>query len=351
MSSFLSVLPKRQLCLGGLALILLVIVIARWISDWGLVTIHVKDAPLGRVIASIAAQGHVRVESSLDPSRMISLDVDQVTPVEAIDMLALRADAAWRSIVLAAPKSTSFDSVLVPMKENGRVGDWITLFYPAPPFANPGARACDPALLEWKPDAASLDLPRILDEAAQKTGVMIVFPPDWAPPVGKPPGSAPVCKAIRSLAAGVGGKTLPLFFLTERGERRQYREGTAVHDGVQEVAPPFPFPQNSLGGQRGQMKPEWMEERALAQIRRLPEAERAAAKKEFDEMKSVFEQLNGLSPEERREKMRELMASPAIAEKMADRRLLRESNMTAEQRIARAVNYLGRKAAAKQATP
>jgi hypothetical protein len=49
--------------------------------------------------------------------------------------------------------------------------------------------------------------------------------------------------------------------------------------------------------------------------------------------------------------MRELMANPEIAEKMQDRRLLRDSKMTAQQRISRAVNYFERKAAVKQGTP
>jgi hypothetical protein len=331
--------PTRLLLLSGIAVLLAAVVITKWVAGWGLVTIHVKDQPLGGVISSIARQGHVGVESSLDPDRNISLDVERVTPAEAIDTLALRADASWRSVVLVAPKDVAFDPALASMKANGKAGDWVTLFYPAPLWIGSGDAATDPALLEWTAEGGSLELPKLLDEAAQKTGVMIAYPAEWAPPLAKPPKSAPVAQALRAMAAGAGGKTLPLFLLTE--SRRPSRGAAPGNDAAQEGAE----------GRRPQIKPEWMEQRALAQIKRLPAAERAAAKKEFDGMKAMFDQLKGLPPEERREKMRELMANPEIAEKMEDRRLLRESKMTAQQRITRAVNYLDRKAAAKQGTP
>lgn len=331
--------PKRLLLLSGIAVLLAAVVITKWVAGWGLVTIHVKDQPLCKVISSIARQGHVRVESSLDPDRRITLDVERVTPAEAIDTLALRADASWRSVVLVAPKAVAFDPALASMKANGKAGDWVTLFYPAPPWIGSGDAATDPALLEWTAEGGSLELPKLLDEAAQKTGVMIAYPAEWAPPLAKPPKSAPVAQSLRAMAAGAGGKTLPLFLLTE--SRRPSRGAAPANDASQEGAE----------GRRPQIKPEWMEQRALAQIKRLPVAERAAAKKEFDGMKGMFDQLKGLPPEERREKMRELMANPEIAEKIEDRRLLRESKMTAQQRITRAVNYLDRKAAAKQGTP
>jgi hypothetical protein len=341
--------PKRLLLLSGSAVVLAAVLIGKWVAGWGLVTIHVKDAPLGRVISSIARQGHVRVESSFDPDRRITLDVDRVTPAEAIDTLALRTDASWRSVVLMAPKAVAFDPALASMKATGKAGDWVTLFYPAPPWIGSGDAATDPALLEWTAEGGSLELPKLLDEAAQKTGVMIAYPAEWAPPLAKPPKSAPVAQALRAMAAGAGGKTLPLFLLTE--SRRPSRGGAPGNDAAQEGGSAGAYPQTGAEGRRPQIKPEWMEQRALAQIKRLPAEERTAAKKEFYVMKAMFEQLKGLPPEERREKMRELMANPEIAEKMEDRRLLRESKMTAQQRITRAVNYLDRKAAAKQGTP
>jgi len=235
------------------------------------------------------------------------------------------------------------------MKANGKAADWVTLFYPSPPWIGSGDEATDPALLEWTAEGGSLELPKLLDEAAQKTGIMIAYPAEWAPAVTKPPKSALVAKALRAMAAGAGGKTLPLFLLTE--SRRASRRGDTGNDSPQEVGTAGAFPPTGAEGRRPQIKPEWMEQRALAQIKRLPVAQRAAASREFDGMKAMFDQLKGLPPEERRVKMRELMANPEIAEKMQDRRLLRDSKMTAQQRISRAVNYLERKAAVKQGTP
>jgi hypothetical protein len=90
-----------------------------------------------------------------------------------------------------------------------------------------------------------------------------------------------------------------------------------------------------------------MEQRVLSSINALPPKEREEARREFEEAKPLFAQLQGLPPEERRAKMHELMANQGVAERMAERRMLRDSNLTAQQRISRAVNYLSRKASMK----
>ena len=107
----LATIPRRQWILFGGALLLAILLIARWIADWGLVTIHVKEAPLGKIIASIARQGHVRFESSLDPATPVSLDVDKVTPVQAIDLLTARTEASWRIVYLAAPSQGDLNAL------------------------------------------------------------------------------------------------------------------------------------------------------------------------------------------------------------------------------------------------
>ena len=98
-------LPARMLFLAGAALLLFGILITRWISHWGLVTIHVKNAPLGKVVASIARQGHIQIETSLDVTKPISLDVDLVTPAEALETLSIGADATWRLAISLLPRN------------------------------------------------------------------------------------------------------------------------------------------------------------------------------------------------------------------------------------------------------
>ena len=93
-----------------------------------------------------------------------------------------------------------------------------------------------------------------------------------------------------------------------------------------------------------------MEERALAQIERLPKEERAAAQAQLDERKKFFDELALLSPEERRAKMAEhmeqVMNSPEAAARMESGSTKRSAMQTADQRAQRYKGYLDRKRAA-----
>lgn len=329
--ALMPILPKRLFLLAGTAAVLAVILIGKWIASWGLVTIHVKNAPLRRVLTSISQQGHVQVESSLDPALPVSLDVDRVTPAEAVDLLAIRADASWRAVVIAAPAKAGIEEATASLRGGGNPEGWTTCYYPAPFLAGAAAdSAIDPRQLEWKPAGPELDFSKLVDEAAQKSGVMIMLPKDWTPAVPKLPGKDTAGKALHALIGSVRGQEASFYYLAEQSRQR---------GGPPETGMP--------GGERRQTKPEWMDQRALARIKKLPPQAQAAALKEHDEMKAFFAGIRDLPEKERREKFRELMANPAFQEKMADDRLLRDSKMTAEQRIARAVSYINRKAAAK----
>lgn len=89
-----------------------------------------------------------------------------------------------------------------------------------------------------------------------------------------------------------------------------------------------------------------MEQRQQARIKKLPTALQEQAKKDAEERKAFFASLQGLSPEERTAKIQDMMANSEMGQKMQDHQLLRQAQQTAEKRIARAVNYLNRKAAA-----
>ncbi|MCE0482875.1 MAG: hypothetical protein LV479_01400 [Methylacidiphilales bacterium] len=76
------------------AWVILFLIVANIISyyywNWGLITVHVNDAPLGKVIKSIEWQGWVNIYTNLDPSSKVSMDVDHVPLAEAMEMLAAR---------------------------------------------------------------------------------------------------------------------------------------------------------------------------------------------------------------------------------------------------------------------
>lgn len=336
----MTAMPKRLLLLTGTAAVLAAIVIGKWIAGWGLVTIHVKDAPIHRVIASIAHQGHVQVESSLDPARPITLDLDRVTPAAAVDLLAIRADGSWRAVVIAAPAKAAIDEAVASLRSGGSPEGWTACYYPAPFLTGTAAdSAIDPRQLEWNPEGPELDFSKLVDEAAQKSGVMIMLPKEWAPAVPKLPGKDTAGKALHALISSVKGQEASFYYLTE--QPRLFRGGPPETAGGSVRDP------GMTGGDPRQTKPEWMEQRSLALIKKLPPQTRAAARKEHDEMKALFGGIRDLPEKERREKFRELMANPAFQEKMADNRLLRDSKMTAQQRINRAVSYVTAKTATK----
>ena len=332
-------LPNRLLLLGGVASLLAIILIAKWIGGWGLVTIHVKDAPVGKVMASIARQGHVRVESSLDPLKQVTLDVDRVTPAEALDNLAIRTDASWRVVYLAAPRKADLEAALTQLRASTTVENWTNAYYPTPQWGGgvlSHGEVIDPRSLEWKPEGPELSLSALLDEAAQKTGIMTMLPTDWSPTTRNLPKTTRVGKAIQALVGSVRGKSLEFFLLAERPRRG--RDGPSQENGGPQDRSP-----------RQAVNQMWMEQRQLAQIKNLPPTQQAEAKKEMAERKTFFDSLKGLTPEERRTKMQSMMADPAFAEKMQEARLLREAKQTPEQRINRAVDYINRKNASKAA--
>lgn len=310
------------------------IIVARWIAGWGLVTVHVTNAPLSTVIASIARQAHVRLETSLDLTKPVSLDVDRVPLAEALDDLAIRTDTSWRLVYLAAPTKIALESGVISLRATGKLEDWSTYFYPQPPFADStGGAAIDPRTLSLTLEGSDKSLPPLLNEAAQKSGVLVAFPKDWTPAVAKLPRPNQVRNLIPALVQSVHGKSAEIFFLADRERRERRPQPDAPATAEQDQPPP--------------MNPLWIEQRQLAEIAKLPPEKQAEAKQAIGERKALMAEMQKLSPEERRAKWQALMSDPDRMEKMADRMLLRDSKMTSQQRIGRAMNYIQRKAAAK----
>jgi hypothetical protein len=369
---FLSALPRRQLYLGCVALLLAILLIVRWIANWGLVTIHAKDQPLAKVIASIARQGGVRIESSLDPTKLVTMEVVKVTPVTALESLAEASDSSWRVVYLAAPTKISLNEAIISLNGTGKIDNWVTSYYP-----NPGAgwgaeygQVIDPGSLAITMEGADPELGKLLDEAAQKSGVMTSLPKDWRP-ISKLPKPTSVRKAVASLVSSAHGKVAEFFYLSERRRRGWGGAGPGEGDG----GPDGPNGSNGSSGPAGPRPPEWgaqtsstspsgndnhirddsrprantdwLEQRQQAQIKKLPSDQQAQAKKDHEERKAFFDSLKGLAPADRMAKIQEMMANTEMGQKMQDSQLVRQAQQTAEKRITRAMNYLNRKAAAK----
>lgn len=64
-------------------------------------------------------------------------------------------------------------------------------------------------------------------------------------------------------------------------------------------------------------------------------------------MRKFWNEVRNLPEEQRRERAREFFTSPAMQERMEERRAARENKMTPQQIIQRSQRYWDRKAAAK----
>lgn len=341
-----SPVPKRLYFYVGVCLLLAALLIARWFSRWGLVTIHVQDAPLGQVIASISRQGHVRVETSLDPGKRVGLDVELVTPATALDILSSRIGENWRVIYLAAPSRDAVENAVASLRSKRKLEDWVMRFYPMPSVAGGGA-TIDPRGIVLKLEGPDTRLPGLLDQASQKTGVMTLIPVDWTPEIAPLPKEGRTGRVIAGAVEGAHGKLAEVLFLSDEGGRwRGGRDGNRPEGG----GPPPPPREGGgdpfAGLNAGRMKPEWREERVAAQIAQLPPAQREEAKRDVDQMRQFFQQLRDLPPEERRTKWEELMSNPDFVDRMENNRAARDQVKTAEQQIQRGVSYIERRQSA-----
>lgn len=319
-------------------------------SGWGLVTLKVEDAPVGKVLASISKQGGIEIVSNLDPSTTVSLDVKRVPPVEALDIVAIRTDSSWRLAYLGAPDRQAIETVLGSFRTSGDTSGWsshgrmgFTMFSPA------SGEALDLRKIRWEPSEEG-ELHALLEDAGSKTGVLLAAPSDWHPDISAPkPG--PIEKTAPALFSTAGGVSREVFLVRGSPERDGQDQpgqggwrggGSWIGGGRGEGRPP-----REGGFGRGMGNPERMAARAEAQIALLPKEEQTKAREELDAMRKIWQELRDLPDDQRRAKMQEILDRPEVAERMEQRQLARDSKMSPDQRIQRSKSYWERKNSAK----
>jgi hypothetical protein len=205
------------------------------------------------------------------------------------------------------------------------------------------------------------DLGKLLDQAAQKSGVMTAHPKDWMP-LAVLPKTASVGKALSSLVSSAHGNLAEFFYLTESSRRGWSAGGMGDGDGgsggsaePKPNAPSVPyepahFPSAGTLTEHPPANPAWIAQRQESMIEKLPAEKQAQALQDQEAIKAFFDSLKGLTKEERMAKMQETFANSELGDKMMDAQLLRRAQQSPERRISRAVSYLNRKAAAKAPT-
>lgn len=334
-------MDRRFLSMGLLALFA-----AGWVAwniyaGWGLVTLDVRNEPVAKVISSISRQGGIDIASNLDPSTPVTLKVKRVPPVEALDIVAVRTDASWRLAYLGAPDEKSIDAALTAFRAGSEAAGWSS--YGSGGFAmvepQSGA-ALDLRRVIWTPSEPG-GLPALLEEAAQKTGVLLAAPTDWKPSASAPP-AGPITKTAPRLFRDAGGVSREVFLLRARPSRDDGdwdgggRGGAWIGSGA------------GGGWMRALGDGKSTEERVEAQIALLPKNEQEKARADARLMRQFWQEVRDLPEDQRRAKAQEFFNRPEVAERMDERRMAREAKMTPKQRVERAQRYLERKAAMKK---
>ena len=315
-------------------------------AGWGLVTIHVDDAPVGRVLSEIRKQGNIEIVSNLDPATKVSLHVKRVPAVEALDIVAVRTDASWRLAYLGAPSETSLGEALTSFAAGREIPDWTSHGAGGFSLVEPeSGEALDLRRVQWTPSGGG-KLPDVLQEAAEKTGVLFAAPSAWTPDVTAP-SAGPVASAAPELFRQAGGVSREVFLLRGRGGSGE-DEGPGDRRGGWIGAAANSSGERGGGWMRAMGDPERVAARVEAQIALLPSAEQPEARENFQMMREFWQSVRDLPEEERRAKAREFFSRPEVAEDMETRRLSRWAKMTPDQRIERNKNYWERKSEARR---
>lgn len=339
-------MDRRIFMLGFLALLAVAWGIWQIYAGWGLVSLDVQNQPLGKVLSSISRQGGIEIESNLDPSTPVTLKVKRVPPVEALDIVAVRTDASWRLAYLGAPDEKAIDAALAAFRAGAESTGWSS--YGSAGFAmvepQSGA-ALDLRDVVWNPGANDDKLHGFLDDAAQKTGVLLAAKTDWDPSTTAPQAGS-IAESAPALFRQSGGTAREIFLL--RGRPRGEEEMSRSRGGPWIGTAPDRNEGTGGGWSGVSSDPQTMAERVEAQIALLPASEQDKARQDFQLMREFWQSVRDLPEQERRAKAQEFFNRPEVAERMDQRRLAREAKMTPQQRIERAQRYLERKAQMKK---
>ena len=351
--------------LNRLLALLAVLVVAnigwRIYANWGLITVHADATPIASVLRSIEKQAGITLKTNLAEDITVTMHVEKVPLLHALEVLAANTESGWNVTYFAAPDKQSISAALTTMSKDQSLEGWKR-------FSMFGGRgggmrgfgdgdekgASDPREDSWKAKApAENTLHAYLEQAALMTSAQFWAPETWNPGVAKPPKEGELQDVIPKLAKSAGGICEEVFILRGRsqnrdiaaagaGEERTTADGDRVRRGRSGSGGP-----GGPGGPESETFRQAMEERARAQIDKLPADKRAAALAELEERKRFWEEMSKLSAEERRAKMQERMEqamnSSDAAARMENGAAKRGAMQSAEQRAERYRDYLNRK--------
>ena len=339
---------QRLLVLAAVVLLLGNVGYHIW-AGWGLITIHVTDAPLPTVLKSIEKQAGISLRTNLEADKTVTMHVEKVALSYALEVLANVADARVELGYFLAPTKPPIDAALTAMSAGEKTDGWQRFFVPMPPGGIIGSAdegTSDPRIERWevKP-APEGTLQSYLEQAAKNVSARLEAPTDWNPAISSPPKSGEIQDVMPRLAKAAGGTFEQVFLLT--GRRRDFVPPTAENGPPDAVRRALGMFAGGAGGDEVAMEKMMraMGDRMQAAIDQMPPDKKAKAQAEFDEGKKFFEGMKDLTPDERRAKMEERMQDPAVQEKFFGNMSKRDAMKTPQQRTERFRDYISKKAA------
>ena len=322
----------QLLAITVVVLLLFTIVYHVW-AGWGLITIHAKAEPLGKVLASMERQGHANIQTDIAGDTPVTMDVVKVPLTDALETLSVVTESRWRLLFFVAGDKASIKNAELSWFGGQRPDGWKMAAFPmggnmgAALGEDEDAPPPDPRGDIWTPTtAAPAPVQTFLTDAATLTNAGFAFPNDWNPTVKSTPRPGTVAHVIPKLVSAAGGHEDELFFLSKparRGPRDANAGGGAIVD--------FRF------------GPEEMAAHVQAQINRLPEDERATAQANFNTQRAFWQSLRNMTDDERRQAMQQHMQDPQVQQQRADRIDSHDSRMSHDQRAQHMQNYVNRK--------
>ncbi len=357
--------PTRFKILLGVAAALAIALVWSWIAGWGLVTIHATSEPVSKVIRSIERQGGIKIVTNADLASTVSMDVDRVSPVVAVDILSARIDGNWSIGYVAGPSKQEVAAGIAGLASGERNQGFRSFGFGGGGFggAEISSTPIDSRLVLWKVSPSDMPLLQsYLDQLSQKTGLAAMVPESWNPELSKTPKGGAAGDALEAIVSSVKGSLQEVFVIriSNWDRERTADAGPPANrppdaprtdggfgsrrEGGGDRGPGGPGNDPGRGGGGRGFQPEWMAERAEARIAQLPAAERDQARKDFDEMRAEMEKIRAITDEAaRRTAMETFFNQPAVQQRMTERMADRDEKSGPERRAQRARDYIERK--------
>ena len=326
----ISLLILAVLCAGNVAW--------RVWANWGLVTIDATDQPLAEVMHSLERQAHIRLATNVASDAKVTMHVHKVPLLHALDILAAAVNANWSLSYFTAADKAAIETGIASYVSSESGGAWKHFTLP-PMRGGMGGMgvdigSSDPRQDQWNVQPVSDGtLHGYLEQGSRVVAAQFWIPESWNPAISTAPKSGTVSSVLPKLTKAANGSSVEVFLLTAFPQFAPPTVNNDDSNASRTQRPPGGF---NGGGMPSEEIRKAMEDRAMAQINKLPPDKKAEALAEFEGRKKFFADMANLTPEERMAKiqdaMEKMMNNTQQATKMESNWTKRGAMQTADQR-------------------